>query len=479
MLIHRWDGVAMDTFNRKTANRKKNGISAKSILIPAVIVILLMHASIVGNTIRINRMGQKLSAATQGNFTYTQTAKAFYNSSDLLADKARLYVSTGDEAYLNEYFLEMRSLMPRDTALAPQIAPIETDASREQLQFALQAAQRCVDIEYRAMRLCAEGLHADLSEYPELANAPLTGAEAALPDREKQSAAAALLVSTEYLQVKNQIGEHVDLSIQAVATQTAQNIGTLNKTMRSYQILQWSMTVTTIVILSVLCFLLYVLLISPLERSADEVQRGETVPPDKGLAEFRRLAAAYNELLHHRKMMETYLRQQSQTDPLTGLPNRLAFQNFVSELSWEKAHSSVIVFSLDVNGLKEANDQRGHTFGDALLRNSASCIQSALGSGAGKHCFRFGGDEFAAFWVDVPVSELEGALARFEKEQSEHEVSISVGCAYAEDLSETTVEQLFQEADKNMYDDKAEFHRRQAQEVLNNLMQSIDGPDAE
>lgn len=464
---------------RAIKNRRKNGVSAKSIIIPAVVIILIMHAVIIANTIRINHMGQRISQTTQGNFTYTQTAKVFQSSSDLLADRARLFVSTGDTEYLNGYFLEMRSILPRDSALAESLAPIGNDTSREQLQSAMETAQRRMQTEYHAMRLCAEGLRVNLNEYPELADVALSEEEKALSAEEKQAAASALLVSPEYLKIKSQISDHIDRAIQAVSTQTAQNIGVQSAMLRKYQILQWTMTLAIIVVLTVMCVLLFVLLISPLEQSAEQVQRGETLLPDRGLSEFRRLAFAYNELLHHRKMMETYLRQQSQTDALTGLPNRLAFQNYVSELSWEKAHSSVIVFSLDVNGLKEANDHRGHTFGDALLRNCAACIQAAFGNGPGKQCFRFGGDEFAAFWVDVPVSELDEALARFEEEQAKREVSISVGCAYAEDLSETTVDVLFQEADKNMYDDKAEYHRQQAQEVLDQLMGSIEDPDPE
>jgi diguanylate cyclase (GGDEF)-like protein len=297
----------------------------------------------------------------------------------------------------------------------------------------------------------------------------LSPAESSYSVAEKNAAASDLLVSPEYLQLINQTNEHIDRAVQAVSNATSQALLVQSATLRKYQILQWVLTLTIIFILSIICVMLFVLLLAPLERSAEDVQRGETIPDDRGLAEFRRLAIAYNELLHHRKMMENYLRQQSQTDALTGLPNRLAFQNFISQISWENAHSSVIVFSLDVNGLKETNDHKGHAFGDALLRNCAACIQSALGDGQGKQVFRFGGDEFAAFWVDVPVSELDGALDRFVREQAKHDVSISVGCAYAEDLSETTVDKLFEEADQNMYDEKAEYHRKQAQAVLDQL----------
>jgi diguanylate cyclase (GGDEF)-like protein len=428
-----------------------------------------MHTAIIVNTLRINRAGQGLSQTTQNNFAYAQSVKTLQSSSEMLADKARLFVNTGDSAYLVEYVTELRTLRARDHSVSETLAVYDNERAREQLQSAQEIAQRRSRMECRAMRLCAESRGIDLSSFSEVATAPLSPVEAAYSGEEKANAASSLLVSPEYLQLMNQTGEHIDRAVQAVSNATAESIAVQSATLRKYQTLQWIMTLTIILILSLVCVMMFVLLLIPLERSAEDVQRGEPIPDGRGLTEFRRLAVAYNELLHHRKMMETYLRQQSQTDALTGLPNRLAFQNYVSQISWENAHSSVIVFSLDVNGLKETNDHKGHTFGDALLRNCATCIQAALGDGAGKQCFRFGGDEFAAFWVDVPVSELDAALDKFVKEQAARNVSISVGCAYAEDLSETTVDKLFEEADKNMYDEKAEYHRKQAQAVLEQL----------
>ena len=101
-----------------------------------------------------------------------------------------------------------------------------------------------------------------------------------------------------------------------------------------------------------------------------------------------------------------------------------------------------------------------------LLRNCAACIRDVFAQGEGRQCFRFGGDEFSAFWVDVPRAEIEPTLERFAQEQQARGVSISVGWAHTEDFSGTSVTELYEEADRNMYDDKTEFHRKQAQEVL-------------
>ena len=209
-----------------------------------------------------------------------------------------------------------------------------------------------------------------------------------------------------------------------------------------------------ILTLCLMCLLLFIYLVLPLKHYVDDVQRGDAIPTDKGLSELRHLAASYNDLLYHRRMLENDLRNQSQTDALTGLPNRLAFENYIARVDWQNTHDSVTVFSLDVNGLKARNDAKGHIYGDELLRDAAACILAAFGDETGKNCFRFGGDEFAAFWVGRKPEEIERALEKFHREQDIRNVSVSVGYAYAEDMSKSSVDTLFELADKSMYEKK-------------------------
>ena len=87
------------------------------------------------------------------------------------------------------------------------------------------------------------------------------------------------------------------------------------------------------------------------------------------------------------------LRRQAMTDPLTGLPNRRAWDERLrsSVAGASKAnHVSVLIFDLD--GFKWVNDQMGHPAGDRLLIQIADQARRALG----EHGFlaRFGGDEF-------------------------------------------------------------------------------------
>ncbi len=438
----------------------KAGVSAKSVIIPAVILIFCLHLLIILNTLRINRMGMAVSRTMQENLRYSQITWQYEDGTEQLSDKVRLYISTGDEDYLSTYFRGRGQLEEQNISVYQLLTSNPERRAAAELSLASAAAQERTIIELHALRLCADAASVDLNSYPQLAAVPLSDDEVSLLPSEKKLAAARLLGGLEYMQAKSKLHEHISRAIQLVSDDTAVDIRQQSATLGSYRALQWIMTLSIVTILFVMCILLFTLLLNPLEKSVALVQNGESLPANKGLTEFRRLAYSYNELLHHRKMMETYLRKQSQTDALTRLSNRLAFQDYVSRLSWENAHSSVTVFSLDVNGLKEVNDTRGHFYGDELLRECAACIMDAFGGEDGRYCFRFGGDEFAAFWVDVPTLEIVPALEKFSEYQAARGVSISVGYAYAPDLSETTIEALFEEADQVMYKAKEEFHKR-------------------
>ena len=433
---------------------RQSRLSTRHILIPAAIILLVLHTFIVVNTVRINRMGQQISAITQRGFAYTQIAKDFESESDVLADQARLYVSTGAPQYIEEYFRQLEAMDQQDTATRELMMGNANEEAYAAIEAALEAAGERGKIERRAMRLCAEAYQTDLTPFPALAEMELTAAQASQSPMGRRAIAQELLVSREYLQIRTATREYIDAAVGIVSAETSASLAAQAQVLRGYQMLQWMTTGSIILLILVVAALLLRLLILPLQRGVEQVRNGEPLSAERGVSEYRDLAGAYNELLHSRRMTEDYLRKQTRTDALTGLPNRLAFQNHITDLSWNKAHSAVTAFSLDVSGLRETNDTKGHAAGDALLRSAAEAIRAAFAGGAGRECFRFGGDEFVALWVDVPQEEIAPAVARFQSEQAARGVSVTVGYAYAADLSETSAEELLAKADKDMYENK-------------------------
>jgi diguanylate cyclase (GGDEF)-like protein len=184
------------------------------------------------------------------------------------------------------------------------------------------------------------------------------------------------------------------------------------------------------------------------------VQLGIPLSTKHGFSELRRLANSYDELLIHRNKLEQNLREMGLTDALTGLPNRLAYQEYLKGLEERPEDSAVTVYSMDVNGLKGTNDSRGHLCGDILLRDSAACILKIFGDKTGKNVFRIGGDEFAAICLGQSEADIARMLESFREEQAHYSISISVGYAYAKSLKDEKLQKLFNQADQDMYSNK-------------------------
>jgi diguanylate cyclase (GGDEF)-like protein len=139
-------------------------------------------------------------------------------------------------------------------------------------------------------------------------------------------------------------------------------------------------------------------------------------------------------------------------DPLTGLSNRRAFLGRVAEETRRAARhpAPISLLLLDVDHLKELNDERGHDAGDAALVAVAAAIQIACRSidvGA-----RWGGDEFA---VLLPSTSKEAARVVAERIQATLRVrgtTVSIGIASTAPGREST--DLLGGADASLYEAK-------------------------
>ncbi len=102
------------------------------------------------------------------------------------------------------------------------------------------------------------------------------------------------------------------------------------------------------------------------------------------------------------------LSRHARLDDLTGIANRRALEEFLSDLSLRGAeHCALILF--DVDSFKAVNDRHGHLSGDRLLVRVAEVL--ARGIRASDLAVRLGGDEFAVILANTDAS---GALSRAE-----------------------------------------------------------------
>ena len=106
----------------------------------------------------------------------------------------------------------------------------------------------------------------------------------------------------------------------------------------------------------------------------------------------------------------TRLKNQAETDSLTGLGNRFALNRFV-EAAFEKAHkdsSNIAVEILDFDNFKHLNDSYGHSAGDDALIKIAGEITKISRKNKSINAFRYGGDEFVIIYEGMTDDQVTG-----------------------------------------------------------------------
>lgn len=155
------------------------------------------------------------------------------------------------------------------------------------------------------------------------------------------------------------------------------------------------------------------------------------------------------------------MKKMTETDSLTGLSNRFAYEYQISELKKnEHLPDNLILFSIDINGLKSVNDSSGHGIGDSLIYDAAQCISNVM-TQYGK-CFRMGGDEFAAIITNDQANPL--TIKKMIEENTKnynnnnYKISISVGYGSYKDHRNMNIEELEKLADEMMYQEKENYY---------------------
>jgi diguanylate cyclase (GGDEF)-like protein len=152
------------------------------------------------------------------------------------------------------------------------------------------------------------------------------------------------------------------------------------------------------------------------------------------------------------------LHRVARTDGLTGLANRVAFQEYLAKLE-VGSNSTATLFMVDLDYLKNVNDWAGHDVGDAMLIEAARRIRAA----AGNDCLvaRIGGDEFVIVSI-FSARRNETILSALAQAQTEpwsfsgqaYRISFSIGHASWGNGMQTGA-QLYKAADVALYEAKA------------------------
>ena len=146
------------------------------------------------------------------------------------------------------------------------------------------------------------------------------------------------------------------------------------------------------------------------------------------------------------------LQQFTKRDPLTKLRNR---QSYYADA--EKYTDSITaVITMDMDGLKEINDNEGHVAGDTALKALGDAFWNAAKSG--ERVYRIGGDEYAMLCIGTDEKKVLALIERIRAEVAKTKYTCSVG--YAMRTADSTIDSLYQQADAMLYEEKQVFYER-------------------
>ncbi|WP_035765265.1 GGDEF domain-containing protein [Butyrivibrio sp. NC2002] len=150
-------------------------------------------------------------------------------------------------------------------------------------------------------------------------------------------------------------------------------------------------------------------------------------------------------------------------DGLTNLPNRSRYDKYMSDL--EKTGEDYCIISLDLNGLKQINDNDGHVAGDNYLKDFSTVLLQCFENKG--FIARIGGDEFVAVLIKENIGDAEAILARLKDALEVKNVlypvykrSVAAGYAFRHEVPSGDSHSVYLLADNRMYENKKIMHEK-------------------
>jgi diguanylate cyclase len=151
-------------------------------------------------------------------------------------------------------------------------------------------------------------------------------------------------------------------------------------------------------------------------------------------------------------------RAQALLDPLTQVPNRLAYEERLAAeyLRFKRYRRPLVLAVVDIDLFKRINDGYGHKAGDRVLQ----IVARLLAEGLRETDFvgRYGGEEFALLMPETRAQDAVAVLDKLRLQIAEAEthfhgtpVRVSVSCGVAEIAPEDSEASLFERADRALY----------------------------
>ncbi|MBR3508381.1 MAG: diguanylate cyclase [Lachnospiraceae bacterium] len=159
----------------------------------------------------------------------------------------------------------------------------------------------------------------------------------------------------------------------------------------------------------------------------------------------------------------SYVHEQDFTDPLTGVGNKMAYQELTRDMDLKIADgvADFCIAMFDVDGLRQINDEYGLNAGDQVIFDTATLLLQAFRP---ETIFRIGSDEFIVLAQDFTAKDLEHSLNVIEtaqrKEKSQKDAtkqtpSLAKGVAFFDAKQDHSCNDVLKRANKMLKQNKA------------------------
>lgn len=160
-------------------------------------------------------------------------------------------------------------------------------------------------------------------------------------------------------------------------------------------------------------------------------------------------------------MHRNQLRRAAQTDSLTGLLNRGAFEQILRRelLRAQRSRASLGLMLIDLDYFKQVNDSHGHAVGDHVLRRISAAL--AAGTRPSDVLARYGGEEFVILLRESSVDAAQAAAERIRQDIAAladlpQHLSLTVSIGVAISLAGEAPDEFLLRADEALYRSKRE-----------------------